>query len=52
MVIFISIFVFMIILNLLSNTYLNFIISTLGIIELSVVFMIYHFIRRKFYEKL
>ena len=52
MVIFISIFVFMITLNLLSNTYLNFIISTLGIIELSVVFMIYHFIRRKFYEKL
>ena len=52
MVIFISIFVFMIILNLLSNAYLNFIISTLGIIEFSVVFMIYHLIRRKFYAKL
>ena len=51
-VILISIFVFMIILNLLSNTYLNFIISTLGIIELSVVFMIYHLIRKKFYAKL
>jgi len=51
-VIFISIFVFMIILNLLSNSYLNFIISTLGIIESIVVFMIYHLIRRKFYAKL
>ena len=51
-VILISIIVFMIILNLLSNSYLNFIISILGIIELSIVFMIYHLIRRKFYAKL
>ena len=52
MVILISIFVFMIILNLLSNLFLNFIISILGIIELSVVFMIYHLIRTKYYAKL
>ena len=51
-VILISIFVFMIILNLLSNSYLSLVISVLGIIELSIVFMIYHLIRRKFYEKL
>ena len=51
-VILISILVFMMILNLLFNSYLNFIISILGIIELSIVFMIYHLIRRKFYAKL
>ena len=51
-VILISIFVFMIILNLISNSYLNLVISVLGIIELSIVFMIYHLIRRKFYAKL
>ena len=51
-VILISIYVFMIILNLLSNSYLNFIISILGIIELSLVFMIYHLIRGKYYAKL
>ena len=51
-VILISIFVFMIILNLLSNSYLSLVISVLGIIELSIVFMIYYLIRRKFYAKL
>jgi len=51
-VILISILVFMIILNLLSNSYLSLVISILGIIELSIVFMIYHLIRRKFYAKL
>ena len=51
-VILISIFVFMIILNLLSNSYLSLVISVLGIIELSIVFMIYHLIRGKFYAKL
>ena len=48
----ISIFVFIIILNLLSNSYLNYIITILDIIELTIVFIIYHLIRRKFYEKL
>ena len=51
-VILISIFAFMIILNFLSNSYLNLVISVLGIIELSIVFMIYHLIRKKFYAKL
>ena len=51
-VILISILVFMIILNLISNLYLSLVISVLGIIELSIVFMIYHLIRRKFYAKL
>ena len=51
-VILISILVFMIILNLISNSYLNLVISILGIIELSIVFMIYHLIRKKFYARL
>ena len=45
-VILISIFVFMIILNLISNSYLSLVISVLGIVELSIVFMIYHLIRK------
>ncbi len=40
------------VLNILSKSYLNLIVSILGIIELSIVFMIYHFIRRKYDEKL
>ena len=52
MVILIFILIFMIILNLLSNSYLSLVISVLGIIELSIVFMIYHLIRRKYHAKL
>ncbi len=48
----ISIFIFMLILNLLSNSFLNLVISILGIIELSIIFLIYHLIRKKFYAKL
>ncbi len=48
----IFILVFMIILNLLSNSYLSLVTSILGILELSIVFLIYHFIRKKFYAKL
>jgi len=51
-VILISILVFMIILNLISNSYMNLVISILGIIELSIFFLIYHLIRRKFNAKL
>ena len=51
-VILISIFVFMIILNFLSNSYLNLVTSVLGIIELSIFFLIYHLIRKGFYAKL
>ena len=47
-----SILVFMIILNLLSNSYLSLVISVLGIIELSIFLIIYHLIRRKYYAKL
>ncbi len=52
LIILVSIIVFMIILNLLSNSYLNFIISILGVIKLSIVFIIYHLIRRKNNAKL
>ena len=48
-VILISIFGVIVILNLLSDTYLNFVISVLGVIELSIIFLIYHLIRKKFY---
>ncbi len=51
-IILISILVFMLILNILSNSYLNFVISVSGIIELSIVIIIYHLIRKKFYAKL
>lgn len=46
------IFAFIMILNLLSNTYLDLIISLSGIIGLSIIFLIYHLLRTKFYEKL
>ena len=51
-VILICILVFVIILNLISNSYLNFIMSISGIIELSIVFLLYHLIRKKFNAKL
>ncbi len=51
-VILISIVAFIFILNFLSNSYLNLVLSLFGIIELSVFFLIYHLIRKKFYGKL
>ena len=39
-------------LNFLSNSYLNLLISVFGIIEISIFFLIYHLIRKKFYAKL
>lgn len=47
LLIFLFILVIILIMNLLSNTYVNLIKSTLGIIELSIVFIIYHLFRRK-----
>lgn len=48
----ISILIFLFILNLLSNSYLDFVFSIFGIIEISIVFIIYHLIRKKIYGKL
>ena len=48
----ISILIFMFILNLLSNSYLSFVFSIFGIIEIRIVFMIYHLIRKKIDGKL
>ena len=45
-IILISIFFFMISVSLLSNSYLSFVISVLGIIEISIFFLIYHLIRK------
>ncbi len=51
-VILISILAFMMTLNLLSSSYINLVLSVLGFIELSVIFIIYHLIRKKFYAEL
>ena len=51
-VIIISVFAFVILIDLLSNSYLNFVMSVLGIIEISLIFLIYHSIRKKFYAEL
>jgi hypothetical protein len=48
----ITIFIFMYALNLLSNSFLNLVISLLGIIELNIVFIIYHLLRKKIDAKL
>jgi hypothetical protein len=50
--IFILIIIYLLTLNKLSNSYLNLIISILGIIEFSIVFIIYYLIRRKCHAKL
>ena len=47
-----TIFVFLYILSLLSSLFLDLVISIFGIIELSVIFIIYHLLRKKFNEKL
>lgn len=52
LIIIISIFILVFFLNLLTNSYLNLMTSILGIIELSIVFIIYHLIRKNFNEKL
>lgn len=46
----ILIIIFILTLNLIFSSYLNFIISILGMIELTITFIIYHLIRKKFYE--
>ena len=40
------------ILGFLSNTFIDFIVSVFGIVELTLIFMIYHILRKKFNEKL
>jgi hypothetical protein len=51
-VILISILVLMMIFNLISNSFINLVISILGMVELSIFFLIHHLIRKKFYAKL
>ena len=46
------IIILLFVINILSDTYLNLIISILGIFELSLVFVVYHLIRKKYYAKL
>jgi len=47
-----SIFIHLMIINLISNSFINLVISILGIIELSIFFLIYHLIRKRFHAKL
>ena len=48
----ITILIFMYILDLLSNSFVNLVFSIMGFIELSVIFMIYYLLRKKIYAKL
>ena len=48
----IFIYIFLVILNLFSNSYFNLVLSILGVIELSIIFTIYHLLRKKFNAKL
>ena len=44
--------IFIFILNFLSNSFLNLVFSVFGIIEITLIFIIYHLLRKKIYEKL
>ena len=48
----ISIILFIFFLNLLSVSFLNLIISVFGIFEITLLFIIYHTLRRRIYAKL
>lgn len=52
LIIMFSILIIIFIINLLSETYFKFLISILGLLELSIIFVIYYFIRKKNYAKL
>ena len=47
-----SVIIFIIILNFISGSFFNFVSSIYGIIELSIIFMIYGLIRKKINAKL
>ncbi len=47
-----SILVFILILVLFYNPYLSFVMSIIGIIKISITFLIYHLIRKKLYAEL
>ena len=51
-IIIISMVFFIVILNFLSNSFLNLIISFLGFLEISIVFFVYHQFRKKSNAKL
>ena len=40
------------VLNVFSNSFFDAILSLVGIAQLSIIFIIYHFIRKKIYAKL
>lgn len=48
----ISIFIFILTINYFSKSFLNLMISIFGIIKFSIIFIIYHFVRRKFHERI
>lgn len=50
--IFFCIFIVLLILDLLSGSFFKLLFSILGIIEMSMIFIIYHLLRTKIYAKL
>jgi len=52
LLIFISIIFYLLILNFLSNSFLKFIISLTGFVEISIISIIYYFIKKKINAKL
>ena len=48
----ISILIFILILNLLSSSFLNFVVSVIGIIEFCIIFIIYYLLKKKINAKL
>ena len=52
LLILVSILIFIFSFNLLSNSFLNLVISILGFIEISLIFIIYHLLKKKINAKL
>ena len=48
----ISIFMFIYAINFLSNSFINLIISVYGFVEITLVILIYHLVKKKIYAKL
>ena len=48
----IIILIFILALNFINNSFFHFISSLFGILEISIVFIFYHFIKNKIYAKL
>ena len=52
LVILLSILFFLFFVSKLSSSFINLIISFLGILEITIIFLLYHKLKKKFYAKL